>query len=287
MSIAFQALLFIISVVVIDGQLMNSTSEEPYIPIVQHIAGGEKTDSGEFSFMVALGWINDSGELKFNGGGVVIGAKMILTAAHTVYINGKLPDTVYIGGSPLSEVNDPYMSVFSTYTVQNATLFPKYNPNYPAYYDIAILEVTETIWFPSICLWKSPNLPTDIVTAIGYGLTEFAGSGSEKLLKVDLTVFPADFCEPFFKRQRKFIWGISEAHICAGDETGIKDTCQGDSGGPIMINHKNQMFAVGITSLGQACYGFPPAIYTKIYSYIGWITQVLESRGEALDQCVT
>lgn len=253
-------------------------------PGVYYITGGLPSYIGEFPFMAALGWTSEAGELTFHGAGMVISPKMILTAAHCVYKNGKLPDTVFIGGNNLTEASTDSLSVFSKYSVANVTIFPQYSSSL-AYDDIAILELEQPTWFPAICLWNCDQLSTDNVTAIGYGLTEFAGMGSQQLLKVNLTVFPSDYCAPFFKRQRKFKMGLSEAHICAGDRDGVKDTCQGDSGGPLVVYHKDRMIAVGITSSGQACSGFPPAIYTKIQSYIKWITEVLEERGQSLQKC--
>ncbi|XP_055851506.1 serine protease snake-like [Episyrphus balteatus] len=109
--------------------------------------------------------------------------------------------------------------------------------------------------------------------------------GSEHLLKVNLTIFPSEYCAPFFKRQRKFKSGLTDSQICAGDRDGNKDTCQGDSGGPLLTKHNGRNFAIGVTSSGQACSGFPPAIYTKIQPYLGWIRKVLDGRGESLLEC--
>lgn len=233
--------------------------------------------------MAALGWKGKTGKLNYHAGGMVISSKMILTAAHCVYIDGKLPDVVFLGGNRFSDV-ESHESLFDKYSVLNVTIYPEYNPT-QGYHDIAILEFDEPTWFPQVCLWNCGELKYKSVTAIGYGLTEFAGLGSQELLKVNLTIFPSAYCAPFFKRQRKFKSGLSTAHICAGDKDGVKDTCQGDSGGPIIVEHAHELFAVGITSSGQACPGFPPAIYTKIQSYIGWITDVLKERGEFLREC--
>ncbi|XP_055851499.1 serine protease snake-like [Episyrphus balteatus] len=279
-----------------DCQTLNTTSifnishsslypislNNDYQSQVFYITGGKPSYYREFPFMAALGWFNDTGGLNYHGGGMVISPRMILTAAHCVYKNGKLPDSVFIGGDPLSKVTAT--NFFSIYGVVNVTVFPEYTSSL-AYDDIAILELNERTWYPPVCLWNCEDLNTADATAIGYGLTEFAGMGSEELLKVNLTIFSPEYCEPFFKRQRKFKLGLSDAHICAGDKDGVKDTCQGDSGGPLIIQQNGQNFAIGITSSGQACSGFPPAIYTRIQPYIEWITSVLEERGESLVDC--
>ncbi|XP_055903984.1 serine protease snake-like [Eupeodes corollae] len=276
--IGFQVFLLIF-VVDCEESSINYAAYGPASAYV--IAGGQPSLPGEFQFMAALGWFDDSGKLKYHGAGMVISPRFILTAAHCVYKDGKLPDTVFIGGGSLSE---NATLKYTKHSIANVTIFPKYDPN-QGYDDIAILELTKPTWFPSICLWTSPHLPSNDVTAIGYGLTEFAGMGSQELLKVNLTIFSSDYCEPFFKRQRKFKMGLSDDHICAGDKEGIRDTCQGDSGGPLIIRHNNEMFAIGITSSGQACSGLPPAIYTKIYPYLKWIRIVLGEQGEFITVC--
>ncbi|XP_055904320.1 serine protease snake-like isoform X2 [Eupeodes corollae] len=245
-----------------------------------NIVEGSSSLSGEFPFMAALGWIENLGELKYYAGGMVISPKFILTAAHCVYNDGEIPDTVFIGGQSLTLQNNDLLK----HSIANVTIFPKYDPN-QGYDDIAIIELTKPTEFSAVCLWFDKNLPSNDVTAIGYGLTEFAGMGSQELLKVNLTVFSNDYCEQFFEDEREFDMGLSDALICAGDKEGLKDTCQGDSGGPLIYRHKNQMFAVGITSSGQACSGFPPAIYTKIYPYTEWISNVLKERGQYLKTC--
>lgn len=258
-------------------------NDHPFTYPPPAITGGESTTLGEFPFMAALGWKNSAGELHFHGGGMVISPTTVLTAAHCVFKDEKIPDVVFLGGKYLSEIQS-IESFFATYSVVNVTIFPEYSPT-QAYHDIAILELNQPTWFPPVCVWNCGDIQNLTATAIGYGLTEFAGLGSQQLLKVNLTIFPTEYCAPFFKRQRKFKNGLSESHICAGDKDGVKDTCQGDSGGPLLVHYNNKLFAAGVTSSGQACSGFPPAIYTKIETYIEWIAKVLEEKGQSLKKC--
>ncbi|XP_055922826.1 serine protease snake-like, partial [Eupeodes corollae] len=181
-SLSAVATLLAISLLVIfvDGEDYIATTETPgigndtsfNIVLFPAITGGSPTLAGEFPFMAALGWLDEFGELKYHGGGMIISPKMVLTAAHCVYKDGKIPDVVFIGGESLKAQNNDYRDVFLKFSVVNVSIYPEYDPT-QGYDDIAILELDNPTWFPSVCLWKSPNLPIDDVTAIGYGLTEF------------------------------------------------------------------------------------------------------------------
>ena len=72
-----------------------------------------------------------------------------------------------------------------------------------------------------------------------------------------------------------------DSQICAGNPVQRFDTCQGDSGGPMIMrvpkenSWLNSDYVVGLTSLGAACGGTTPSIYTKVSEYIDWIENVL------------
>ncbi|XP_055920477.1 serine protease snake-like [Eupeodes corollae] len=254
-----------------------------FIPNVdnQDIVGGLPVKYGEFRYMAALGWLNENAGLDFLCGGVIISvsSRWILTAAHCTHKNGKQPDYAYLGGQPLDEFS---FSGNLTYTVKQVIVHPKYDPK-QAYHDIALIELyyrfPEYIGFGSICVWRRRKLTSNETVAIGYGQTEFAGKTSKELLKVNLKVYSNEICQPFYKRQRKYKSGISDKQICAGDKEDTKDTCQGDSGGPLLLNYNNVEYVVGITSTGQACSGYPPAIYTKVSPYRRWIRKALYKVG--------
>jgi len=69
---------------------------------------------------------------------------------------------------------------------------------------------------------------------------------------------------------------MESTQICAGIQTGGRDTCQGDSGGPLVYNPKGtkQWVLIGITSYGNGCarYNYP-GIYTKVAAFLPWIEQ--------------
>lgn len=103
---------------------------------------------------------------------------------------------------------------------------------------------------------------------------------SDDLLKVKLSLFPFDECKKMYGRHKKIPKGIVESQLCAGN--GRQDTCQGDSGGPIQVMAKGNScvyYIVGITSFGKSCASNSPGVYTKVFSYLNWIEEIVWPEG--------
>jgi len=66
---------------------------------------------------------------------------------------------------------------------------------------------------------------------------------------------------------------IGAGQLCAGVESGGRDSCQGDSGGPLVAyDRTNQKYQIGLVSWGRGCaepgwYG----IYTRISAHAKWL----------------
>ena len=79
---------------------------------------------------------------------------------------------------------------------------------------------------------------------------------------------------------------ITDHHVCAGGLDG-SGSCFGDSGGPLFIYDKEQdmHYQVGITSFGDTKCGKvdkrPPAVWTKVPKYIGWIEDAIRECEQA------
>jgi hypothetical protein len=118
------------------------------------------------------------------------------------------------------------------------------------------------------------------VTTIGFGDTSFEGEVSDILLKVDVDTFDDQFCDEFYLNY------FPETMICAGTESGGRDSCQGDSGGPLLMSTPNNV-QVGVVSSGSKC-GEPntPAIYTEVAAYQEWIrTTICSNSANPPDNC--
>ncbi|XP_044278174.1 gilatoxin-like [Varanus komodoensis] len=77
-------------------------------------------------------------------------------------------------------------------------------------------------------------------------------------------------------------WSMTDNMFCAGFLEGEKDSCRGDSGGPLVCDGQLQ----GIVSLGGYPCGEPlqPGIYTKVYSYLQWIQNILDPVANSPDR---
>lgn len=75
---------------------------------------------------------------------------------------------------------------------------------------------------------------------------------------------------------------LTDAHFCAGNLAGGKDSCYGDSGGPIIIQGTSAAtdIGIGLTSFGFGC-ARPnvPGAYTDLRKYVKWINATLVANG--------
>lgn len=105
----------------------------------------------------------------------------------------------------------------------------------------------------------------EIVEATGWGATEFGGSVSSDMQKVNLIVTPNSKCSLFYPNN-----AINENNICTYNNG--KDACQSDSGGPLLYTDSNGLlYVVGIVSYGIGCGTTNPSVNTRITSYLHWI----------------
>ena len=121
-----------------------------------------------------------------------------------------------------------------------------------------------------------------MATVTGWGRSDVSEintssniSRIKALQKVDLPIVSNEQCQLWYRRE-DWSMKIKASHLCAGFESGGKDSCLEDSGGPLMIKQNGRFVIVGIVSAGIGC-GLPrtPGIYTRVSSYIHWIKSVL------------
>ncbi|KOC66990.1 Serine protease snake [Habropoda laboriosa] len=252
-----------------------------------HIYGGTEAQSGEFPYMVTLGYKNndtsdDPSPIKYNCGGSLISSQHVLTAAHCANnIHERVPVEVRLG-------NEDMRNVTNVQRIQISDIM--YHPGFKRstnYNDVAILKLKTQVQLSKtvkpICLQtKSLGIisitPRTPLVAIGWGATSFEDENSkpDKLLKTSgLSLVDKEECDKHYKGHRKLPRGIDDSMICTRDTNSSRrsDACGGDSGGPLLMLTESGDSVIGITAFGQFCGSSAPGVYTSVYHYLDWIEE--------------
>lgn len=106
-----------------------------------------------------------------------------------------------------------------------------------------------------------------MVTAIGWGRTDFSSGNVNELREVTVPVLDDQDAEDYYGGTIDF-----STKICI-DAAGGHGTCNGDSGGPLVITDDADQAQVGITSFGSSagCTSGAPDCFTAVPSYLDWI----------------
>ncbi|XP_017754464.1 PREDICTED: chymotrypsin-1-like [Eufriesea mexicana] len=227
------------------------------------IVGGQDAPVGKFPYQVSL---------RQNGrhfcGGSILNSRYILTAAHCV--DGQTDPrkiSVHVGTNQLSSAGEAY-------GVEKIAEHREYN-SIRLINDVALLRVDKDIAFNSLV--KAIPLATGSATyegsscvLSGWGTTVLGGNSPNNLQYIDLIVEKQDAC-------KKAQWRVQSSHICTLTKVG-EGACHGDSGGPLVANGKQ----IGIVSFGSPCAIGKPDVYTRVSSFVSWISnqqKVLMSEG--------
>ncbi|XP_069871818.1 mast cell protease 8-like [Dipodomys merriami] len=121
--------------------------------------------------------------------------------------------------------------------------------------EVQITRAVNIIDLPSRHDWVRP---WQVCSVAGWGLLT-NGKYSHTLQEVDLQVQNAQTCKAIFSN-------FSNAkQLCVGDPKDKKVPSQGDAGAPLVCRNVAQ----GIVNYGH--FAKPPAIFTRISSYVPWI----------------
>ncbi|OXU23529.1 hypothetical protein TSAR_003330 [Trichomalopsis sarcophagae] len=244
------------------------------------IVGGQDAIPREFPWLVSI-----TRKGAHFCGGTILNSKFVLTAAHCFCSrNGMMPVSqlrVTLGEHDLQAAESP---VSVTVAVRSMIVHPVYECG-KWNSDIALLEMSEPIE------WSESVMPACLPPETGRsGYSAFSGKsavtagwgwlGEDKaiyskanvLQKVAVNVIEDQVCSEWYASQGK-AFRVKYGQMCAGHETGGRDSCAADSGGPLMFAGGNQKtMVIGIVSTGIGCAKFRlPGIYTRVSEFVPWI----------------
>jgi trypsin len=237
-------------------------------PQVRIINGGEVEPPGKYPFMVA---IVARGADSYNGqycGGSLIADRWVLSAAHCLVGESASTVDVVIGRHDLTS------NAGTRIRAESIVMHPDYNDR-TSNNDIALIELRDPVSEQPLSLPPDESLdaPGRTATVIGWGNVDANRSKAPRetwptnLMEVDLPLVGNDDCRSHYGTDFR-----ANTMLCAGGN-GL-DSCQGDSGGPLFLSTSGGWTQVGIVSWGDGCGQSWPGVYTRVSTYVSWITQV-------------
>ncbi|KAL4666683.1 hypothetical protein H8959_005372 [Pygathrix nigripes] len=241
------------------------------------IYGGQKAKPGDFPWQVLiLGGSTAAGALLYDN--------WVLTAAHAVYEQKHDASSLDIRMGALKRLSPHYTQAWA----EAVFIHEGYTHDAGFDNDIALIKLNNKVVINSnitpICLPRkeaeSFMRTDDIGTASGWGLTQ-RGFLARNLMYVDIPIVDHQKCTAAYEKPPYPGGSVTANMLCAGLESGGKDSCRGDSGGALVFldNETQRWFVGGIVSWGSMNCGEAGqyGVYTKVINYIPWIKNIISN----------
>ncbi|XP_046430238.1 chymotrypsin-2-like [Neodiprion fabricii] len=221
------------------------------------IVGGSNAVDGAYPYQVSLRNVRTGQHFC---GGSIINRKWILTAAHCVTTYQYLPVlmSAVVGTNTLDQGGLSYLA-------RSVIVHPEYNALLIRN-DIALVELGLSLIYTSKI--RPILLPTEDFTKAnypavltGWGTDGYPGTVPNELQQIVLNVIDQRWC-----LSRSF--RTTDANICTLTDVG-EGACHGDSGGPLVADGVQ----IGVVSWGTPCALGEPDVFTRVWSFIDWITE--------------
>ncbi|XP_055980055.1 serine protease 58 [Sorex fumeus] len=198
--------------------------------------------------------------------GVLIHQLWVLTAAHC-----NLPNLIAVLGvtNPSNQREENTQEVSYVKMIKH----PKYSVN-SIDYDLMLIKLNSIIQLNEhvklIALPQKPVSPNDTCTASTWAYYScYVGKDPNSLQHVSMSVLSKSECQSGYKNIN-----INENMFCVGIVPGRREPCKEVTAAPVVCDGVLQ----GILSFADGCVlRSDVGIYTKILSYVDWITNVIQT----------
>ncbi|XP_066601525.1 transmembrane protease serine 9-like [Prorops nasuta] len=235
--------------------------------LAPRIVNGNIAKEGEFPFQVSLR--HKTWNYHFCGGSI-INEYFVLTSAQCV--EGKAEKEILIVAG---NINNNVMNF--TNEINKIIIHRSYKNSMSWNNNIALLRLKQP--FVKVPTIQKGTLPVqgeitntgERAVISGWGAIREGGAINDELLRTDVFITDQTFCKEMYNKIHK---SISDNNLCAYDPKDRKGFCLGDDGGPLTVKGK----IVGIINWSVTCGTVDfPAVYTRVSSYIDWITTSIKS----------